>query len=81
MPNFNQEMRFPKLISQRQIDLEESWWKERVTLNNYYRWGEAPWSLDYYSFKTTLHGFWWSHHQLQLGPFVIEWTIRKGSMK
>jgi len=34
MLNFNQEMRFPKLISQRQI-----------------------------------------------GPFVIEWTIRKGSMK
>jgi len=80
MLNFNQEMRFPKLISQHQIDLEESWWKERVTLN-FHRWLFDPWSLGYESFKSTLHGFWWGHHLLQLGPFVIEWTIRKGSMK
>jgi len=75
---FNREPRFPPLISQRQIDLEEDWWKDRVSIIDCYI--HQPWTLNYDSFQTTLDGFWWSHHQLQLGPLVIEWTIRRKAM-
>lgn len=75
---FNQKPRFPELISQRQIDLEESWWKERLTLYQIYIWG--PWTLNYDNFQTTLDGFWWRHHQIQLGPVVIEFRNRGKAM-
>ena len=68
----------PKIISQRQIDLEASWWKERIQLMQVYTW--KPWSLHHDSFYTTLDGCWWQHHQVQLGPLVIEFTIRRRAL-
>ena len=68
----------PELKSQRQIDLEESWWKERITFYEAYLWN--PWMLNYDSFYTTLDGYWWKHHQLSLGPLVIEWKTRRSKM-
>ena len=71
--------RFYEIKSQRQIDLEESWWKERITFYGCYIW--KPMKLHYESFYTTLSGYWWKHHQLQLGPLVFEWRTRGKKIK
>ena len=68
----------PKIISQRQIDLEASWWKERFRIWIYVY---GPWTVNWGSFHTTLDGYWWHHHQILLGPLVIEFTIRKGKSR
>ena len=65
----------PKITSQRQIDLEASWWKERFKI---YTYVHNQWTVNWDSFYTTLDGYWWHHHQILLGPLVIEFTIRKG---
>lgn len=77
--HFMQKRRFPHLVSQHQIDLEKSWWKERFKLYDIYIW--MPWTFNYGSFQTTLHGFWWRQHQIQLGPLVIEFRTRGKAMK
>lgn len=69
---------FPVIKSQRQIDLEASWWKERITLYDAYLW--SPWEFCFDSFYTSLDGYWWKHHELFIGPLVIEWRTRGRKM-
>lgn len=64
---------FEPIISQRQIDLEESWWKERFRAFFYFT-PESYWSVA--TFKTTLDGQWWWHFQICIWRLTIEGTAR-----
>lgn len=65
---------FPDLISQRQIDLEENWLKERITIYSVYK---VPfWKLGLKTYRYTQHGYHWTDFQMVIGPMVVEFRIR-----
>lgn len=75
MINFEPTIQQVKKQRQREIELDQSWWKDRFTYEGHYYWPYMQ--LSYQTFYTTLFNYWWKHHQLQLGPLVIEWKTRR----
>jgi len=63
------------LKSQRQLNLEKSWLKERFSLDELAFdgfWGLPQWNTC----KLTFDGYWWYHHQILIGPLVLQFTFR-----